>query len=101
MFGPIQLAVRDADQLRMTQAWDVPPPTREAVETWLDQIRPALLADGGNVELLGVDPDGTVRITLQGACADCPAQLATLRLGIEQPLRKAFAGVQSVVAVDA
>ena len=84
----------------MTQAWDDPPPTREAVETWLDQIRPALVADGGNVEPLGVDRDGTVRVALQGACIECPAQLATLRLGIEDPLRKAFAGIQSVVAVD-
>ena len=84
----------------MTQAWDDPPPSREAVETWLDQIRPALVADGGNVELLGVDRDGTVRVALQGACLECPAQLATLRLGIEEPLRKAIAGIQSVVAVE-
>lgn len=85
----------------MTQAWDDPPPTREAVEIWLDQIRPALVADGGNVELLGVDRDGTVRVSFQGACTTCPAQLATLRVGLEEPLRKAFAGVQSVVSVVA
>ena len=84
----------------MTQAWDDPPPTGEAVEAWLDQIRPGLVADGGNVELLGVDRDGTVRVALQGACQECPAQLATLRLGIEEPLRRAFSGIQSVVAVD-
>lgn len=84
----------------MTQAWDTPPPSREAVEQWLDGIRPALVADGGNVELLAVDRDGTVRIQLQGACVTCPAQLATLRVGIEAPLRKAFAGIQSVVAMS-
>lgn len=84
----------------MTQAWDTPPPPPEAIETWLDRVRPALVADGGNVELLSVERDGTVRIALQGACADCPAQLATLRVGIEEPLQKAFAGVQAVVAVD-
>jgi Fe-S cluster biogenesis protein NfuA len=82
-------------------AWDDPPPSREAVESWLDRIRPALVADGGNVELLGVDRDGTVRIVLQGACSECPAQLATLRVGIEEPMRKAFPGVLSVVSIAA
>lgn len=84
----------------MSQAWDTPPPAREAVEAWLDGLRPALVADGGNVELLSVERDGTVRIALQGACVECPARLATLRIGIEEPLRKAFGGVQSVLAVD-
>lgn len=74
-------------------------PTREAVEEVLDRIRPGLVADGGNVELRQVDEDGTVRIELQGACATCPAQRATLRIGIEEPLRKALAGVRSVVAM--
>jgi len=96
-----QVRRRKADRTLMTQAWDAPPPSREVVEAWLDQVRPALVADGGNVELLAVDRDGTVRISLQGACADCPAQLATLRLGIEEPMRKAFEGILSVVAVDA
>ena len=76
-------------------------PSREAVEEMLDRIRPGLVADGGNVELRRVDPDGTVQIEFQGACATCPAQLATLRVGIEEPMRKAFVGIQSVVAVDA
>ncbi len=83
----------------MTQGWDDPPPPREAVETFLDRVRPGLVADGGNVELLGVDRDGTVRIVLQGACARCPAQLATLRVAIEEPLRKTYSGIQAVVAV--
>jgi Fe-S cluster biogenesis protein NfuA len=55
------------------------------------------VADGGNVELVGVEHDGTVRVALQGACADCPAQLATLRVGIEEPLKRALPGVQAVV----
>ena len=83
----------------MTQAWDVPPPTREIVEAWLDRVRPALVADGGNIELLAIDHDGTVRVAMQGACADCPAQLATLRIGIEEPLKKAVAGIRSVIAI--
>ncbi len=71
----------------------------EAVEAQLDRLRPALVADGGNVELLGVDADGTVRVTLQGQCATCPAQIATLRLGIEEPLREAIPAVMGVVAI--
>lgn len=71
----------------------------DAVEAQLDRLRPALVADGGNVELLGVDADGTVRVTLQGQCATCPAQIATLRLGIEEPLREAIPGVLGVVAI--
>lgn len=84
----------------MTHAWDDPPPSRELVEAWLDRIRPALVADGGNVELVAVDHDGTVRITLQGTCADCPSQLATVRVGIEEPLKRGLRGVQSVLVVE-
>ena len=71
----------------------------DAVETVLDELRPALVADGGNVELVAVDDDGTVRITLQGQCATCPAQYATLRIGLEEPLRQAVPGVRTLVAV--
>jgi len=81
----------------MTTAFDRPAPPRASVEAWLDRIRPALVADGGNVELVGVEQDGTVRVALQGACATCPAQLATLRVGIEEPLKRALPGVQAVV----
>lgn len=81
----------------MATSWDQLPPRREIVEAWLDRIRPALVADGGNVELVGVEHDGTVRVALQGACADCPAQLVTLRVGIEEPLKRALPGVQAVV----
>ncbi|HPG25894.1 MAG: NifU family protein [Spirochaetaceae bacterium] len=81
-------------------AWDQPPPAREVVEAWLDRLRPALVADGGNVELLSVEADGTVRIALQGACSTCPARLATLRIGLEEPLKQQLAGVQAVVAVE-
>jgi Fe-S cluster biogenesis protein NfuA len=69
------------------------------VEVHLDRLRPALIADGGNVELLDVDDEGTVRIVLQGVCATCPAQLATLRVGLEEPLRDAVPGVTAVVVV--
>jgi Fe-S cluster biogenesis protein NfuA len=72
---------------------------REEVEALLDRIRPGLVADGGNVELIDVDEDGTVRVHFQGACAICPAQLATLRVGIEEPLQRILPGVKAVIPV--
>ncbi len=71
---------------------------REDVEAVLDLLRPALIADGGNVELVDVDIDGTVRVAMQGACSDCPAQSATLRVGLEEPMRKALPGVSAVIS---
>lgn len=84
----------------MAMSLDRLPPKRETVEAWLDRIRPALVADGGNVELVGIDVDGTVRIELQGACATCPAQLATLRVGIEEPLKRALPGIEAVILTE-
>jgi Fe-S cluster biogenesis protein NfuA len=69
------------------------------VETVLDHLRPGLVADGGNVELIDIEPDGTVRLLFQGACANCPAQTSTLRVAIEEPLRSALPGITSVISV--
>jgi Fe-S cluster biogenesis protein NfuA len=76
-----------------------PAPAREDVEQVLDRIRPGLIADGGNLELVGIDSDGTVRVILQGECAHCPAKQATLRIAVEEPLRRVVPGVTSVVGV--
>ena len=76
------------------------PPAREIVEAWLDRVRPALVADGGNIELVSIDDEGIVRVSMQGACEECPARLATLRVGVEAPLKRAIPGIRSVVAVD-
>jgi len=73
-------------------------PSRAEVESALDRIRPGLIADGGNVELLDVGVDGVVRVEMQGECARCPAQPATLRIAIEEPLRRFVPGVTTVVA---
>jgi len=75
-----------------------PAPPLGAVESIIDRLRPALVADGGNIEVLGIEPDGTVRVVFQGTCASCPAQTATLRYGLEAPLREALPGVTAVVA---
>lgn len=70
----------------------------ENVDKVLDTIRPALIADGGNVELVDVE-EGVVKVRLQGACAGCPMSQMTLRMGIERELRKQFPTIQQVVSV--
>jgi Fe-S cluster biogenesis protein NfuA len=72
---------------------------REEVEAVLDGLRPALVADGGNVELVEIEADGTVRVSMQGLCAECPAQATTVRLGLEEPLREALPGISAVIPV--
>jgi Fe-S cluster biogenesis protein NfuA len=72
--------------------------TKEKVEGVLDKIRPSLLADGGNVELVDVN-DGTVTLKLTGACAGCPFSTMTLKMGIEKILREEIPEVKEVVAV--
>jgi len=72
---------------------------REKVEEILDKIRPALVRDGGNVELVGVD-DGTVKVKLVGACAGCPMSTITLKNGIERILKQEVPQVKEVVAVE-
>jgi len=71
---------------------------RDKVETVLDQIRPRLMADGGNVELVEVN-DGTVKLKLTGACAGCPMSTMTLKMGIEKILKQEIPEVKEVVAV--
>ena len=71
---------------------------QEKVEEVLDKIRPALVRDGGNVELVSVD-DGTVKVRLTGACSGCPMSTMTLKMGIEQILKQEIPEVKEVVAV--
>ncbi|MBM2825786.1 MAG: nifU [Dehalococcoidales bacterium] len=71
---------------------------RETVEAVLEKIRPALMRDGGNVELVDVT-DGTVKVRLVGACGDCPMSTMTLKMGIEQLLKQEIPEVKEVVAV--
>ena len=71
---------------------------RDKVETVLNQIRPQLMMDGGNVELVEVD-DGTVKVKLTGACAGCPMSTMTLKMGIEKILKQEIPEVKEVVGV--
>lgn len=71
---------------------------KEKVEEVLNKIRPSLVADGGNVELVDV-VDGIVKVKLVGACAGCPMSQMTLKMGIEKLLKKEIPEVQEVVSV--
>lgn len=71
---------------------------KERVEKSLDTIRPALMADGGNVELVDVE-DGVVKVRLQGACGTCPSALMTLKQGIEVRVKEDVPEIQEVEAV--
>lgn len=71
---------------------------REEVEKALDKIRPALMADGGNVELVDVE-DGVVKVKLTGACGGCPMSQMTLKMGIERVLKQEIPEIKEVESV--
>lgn len=72
---------------------------REQIEAVLDEVRPTLLADGGNVELVDVTADGVVSVKLVGACSSCPMATVTLKMGIERALMEKIPSVTEVVQV--
>jgi len=73
---------------------------RKQVENALQTIRPYLKADGGDVELVRVTPEGIVEVKLIGACSDCPMSQMTLRAGVERALIKEIPGIRRVEAVN-
>lgn len=72
---------------------------KEKVLAVLDEIRPGLMADGGNVELVDVSADGVVKVRLVGACGCCPMSQMTLKSGIERVLRARLPEIKEVVGV--
>ncbi|HEY8469436.1 MAG TPA: NifU family protein [Longimicrobiales bacterium] len=73
---------------------------REKIEAVLESIRPALHADGGDVELVDYDEaDGVVRVRLTGVCGSCPISMMTLKQGIERRIMGAVPDVKGVYAV--
>lgn len=73
--------------------------TNDNVEKVLDELRPYLMSDGGNVELVEIEGP-VVKLRLQGACGSCPSSTMTLRMGIERRLRESIpeiAGVEQVL----
>ena len=71
---------------------------REKVEKALESIRPALQADGGDIELVNVE-DGVVKVRLMGACGGCPVSSMTMSQGVEQAVKKAVPEIKKVIAV--
>ena len=69
------------------------------VQQALEEIRPMLQADGGDVELVEVTEDGIVRVRLQGACKGCPMSQMTVKNGIERLLKEKVDGVTEVESI--
>ncbi|MCG3128024.1 MAG: Fe/S biogenesis protein NfuA [Phycisphaerae bacterium] len=72
---------------------------RGQVEAVIDEFRPFIRADGGEIELVDVDERGVVRVRMKGACVGCPASFMTLNLGIERRIRERVPGISAVVSV--
>jgi Fe-S cluster biogenesis protein NfuA len=72
---------------------------REQVEQVIDEIRPYLQRDGGDIQLVEVTDDGVVKVRLRGACAGCPGAQMTLKMGVERKLKQEVPEVKEVVAV--
>ncbi|MBS4035801.1 MAG: NifU family protein [Ignavibacterium sp.] len=69
------------------------------VENVIDQIRPYLEADGGNIRFVNITDDNVVNVELLGACGSCPMSQMTLKNGVEQAVRKAIPEIKSVEAI--
>ncbi len=75
-------------------------PTREEIEKVLDEVRPALRFDGGDVELVDITDDGVVLVRLVGACSGCGMSVLTLKAGIERAIKQKFPDVKEVKDVN-
>ena len=84
----------------MSSTLETPLPTlKEKIQSVINLIRPAVQADGGDIELVDVDADGVVQIRFHGACHGCPSSTMTLQMGIERNLREKVPEVARVVPV--
>ncbi len=73
---------------------------KEKVEKALETVRPYLVADGGDVELVSISEEGIVEVRLTGACVGCPMSQMTLRAGIERSLMRDVPEIKRVEAVE-
>jgi len=71
----------------------------QKVKEVINEMRPHLIADGGDVELVEVTEDGVVKLKLLGACGHCPMSIMTLKMGIEKRLKERLPEVKEVVAI--
>lgn len=83
----------------MPPATQPAPSIREKVQNVINLIRPAVQADGGDIELVDVTSDGVVQIRFHGACHGCPSSTMTLQHGIERNLRDKVPEITAVVPV--
>jgi len=72
---------------------------KEKVEQALNKIRPMLMADGGNVDLVEVTDDGIVKLKLTGTCGCCPMSQMTLKNGIEKILKQEVPQIKEIIAI--
>lgn len=72
----------------------------QKVETALDNIRPYLEADGGNVKLLDITDEMIVQLELLGACGTCPMSMMTLKAGVEQTIKQEVPEIKGVYAIN-
>jgi len=71
----------------------------DRIQAVLDDYRPTLYIDGGDVQLLHVDKNGIAHIKMLGACIDCPISLLTMKLGIQRLLKENFSEIRGVNAI--
>jgi len=69
---------------------------KEEVKKVIEEIKPSLQVDGGDIELIDVSDEGVVKVRLTGACGSCPMSLYTLKVGVEQRLKDKVKGITSV-----
>ncbi|MBN1651890.1 MAG: NifU family protein [Bacteroidales bacterium] len=70
------------------------------VEGIIEQIRPYLQNDGGDIRFINIDDDNTVNVELLGACGSCPYSTMTLKNGVEEAVKKALPEIKSVEAIN-
>jgi len=71
------------------------------VEKALDEIRPFLQSDGGDISLLSIENDNVVKVQLQGACVGCSVNQMTLKSGVEMTIKKFAPQIEQVINIDA
>lgn len=74
---------------------------RRTIETALDEIRPFLKSDGGDIELLSIEDDSLVKIQLMGTCVDCTVNQMTLKSGVEMTIKKHAPQIKEVINIKA
>jgi Fe-S cluster biogenesis protein NfuA len=70
------------------------------VQNVLDQIRPYLQADGGDIRFVGLTEENVLNVELMGACGSCPYSIITLKNGVESAIKRAIPAIKSVEAVN-